>query len=170
MTLHDFYVSGRLDPLIAKVNATRGTLITRQNLLLQLILSEPSLQEIVWSGDVWDFVTTEEYIENLLMTCEFDFASTLVEYDTDIPRTSQILRKALVKSGGVIWVLHKSDADPFPSKPHAHNFEHGLKLDLSDGGLYRKRERTDSISYKQLLEIRRLFELRGFEMPVLAPK
>src|SRR5207237_6227170 len=42
-----------------------------------------------------------------------------------------LLTEAQVKLQGEIWIVHKNDADPFPSNPHAHNYRERLK--------YRKR-------------------------------
>lgn len=72
-----------------------------------------------------------------------------------------------IKVKGQIWELHKNDADPFPSDPHAHNYETGLKLDLSNGNLYKKKKYTDSITKKTLLLIRDKFTEAGFTMPTL---
>lgn len=73
-----------------------------------------------------------------------------------------------VKAKGQIWELHKNDADPFPSNPHAHNYETGLKLDLSNGNLYKKKTITDSINKSRLLDLRKKFEKAGFTMPTLS--
>lgn len=72
-----------------------------------------------------------------------------------------------IKVKGQIWELHKNDADPFPSDPHAHNYETGLKLDLSNGNLYKKKKYTDSITKKTLLVIRDKYTEAGFTMPTL---
>lgn len=47
-----------------------------------------------------------------------------------------------VKTKGEIWVIHKYDADPIPSKPHAHNERTGLKLHLGTGELFKKNKPT----------------------------
>ena len=41
-----------------------------------------------------------------------------------------------VKFGGHIWIIHLSDADPWPSKPHAHDYEQRQKLDLASGKIF----------------------------------
>ena len=65
------------------------------------------------------------------------------------------LNEITIKKDGHIWRIHKNDQDPFPSNPHAHNIESGLKLDLSNGRLYYKRQYTGkSISKKDLYAIR----------------
>jgi hypothetical protein len=48
---------------------------------------------------------------------------------------------------GEVWRVHKADADPYPSKPHAHCIGGsarfiGLKLHLGTAGLYQKNEWT----------------------------
>ena len=65
------------------------------------------------------------------------------------------LDEITIKKDGQIWRIHKNDDDPFPSNPHAHNLESGLKLDLSTGKLYYKRgDMSKTISRKDLLAIR----------------
>ncbi|QNV06448.1 hypothetical protein [Shewanella algae] len=63
-----------------------------------------------------------------------------------------------VKFKGERWIIHKYDADPFPSNPHAHNYEAGLKLHLGNGGLYHGSELSGSITCKKLKELRALFK------------
>lgn len=72
-----------------------------------------------------------------------------------------------IKVKGQKWELHKNDDDPFPSNPHAHNYETGLKLDLSNGNLYKKKKLVDSVTRKVLTTIREKFEAAGFTMPTL---
>ena len=63
-----------------------------------------------------------------------------------------------VKNRG-IWVIHLSDADPWPSKPHAHNLESNEKLNLLTGEvfnatthkfLYKMSDKTMNFFYKKL--------------------
>jgi hypothetical protein len=58
--------------------------------------------------------------------------------------TMRRLDEVTIKRDGCIWRIHRNDADPFPSNPHAHNVESGLKLDLSTGALYFRRQPTDT--------------------------
>jgi len=81
------------------------------------------------------------------------------------PGTRRSLEERIVKISGERWHIHKNDADPFPSNPHAHNYEDGLKLSLADGGLYRKKERVSKIDRKKLLEIRS--RLKDIQLPDL---
>ena len=64
------------------------------------------------------------------------------------------LVEALAKHRNEIWLVHINDADPFPSNPHAHNEENGLKLHLGTGDLYRKRKVVGKVHWKDLLAIR----------------
>ena len=65
------------------------------------------------------------------------------------------LLKAQVKFKGEIWTIHANDKDPFPSRPHAHNYERQYKLHLGNGGLYRKQHVVDYINSKDLIAIRK---------------
>jgi hypothetical protein len=67
---------------------------------------------------------------------------------------------------GHIWRILVNDADPFPSNPHAHNLESGLKLDLGDGRLYFARKDTGhAISGPHLFFIRRQLTQKGIRLP-----
>lgn len=83
----------------------------------------------------------------------------------DVPRK---LEEQQVKRDGKIWTIHKNDADPFPSNPHAHNYDENLKLDLSDGTLYRYKQPQGRIKWKDLLMLRSL--INGIDLPPLAQK
>lgn len=78
-------------------------------------------------------------------------------------QTIRRLDERTVKVAGEIWRIHKNDADPFPSNPHAHNLESGLKLHLGTGGLFRKRVLVDHIGPKDLEAIRE--KLVGIALP-----
>ena len=66
------------------------------------------------------------------------------------------LTEAEVKLKGEKWVVHKNDADPFPSSPHAHNYENRLKMDLRTGDLYQGKSRVPCarMGKAQLIEFR----------------
>ena len=78
------------------------------------------------------------------------------------------LVEVTIKGDGCIWRIHKYDVDPFPSKPHAHNVESGLKLDLSTGYLYLGRQHVHNISKKDLKFIRTWAELNNISLPPIA--
>lgn len=85
----------------------------------------------------------------------------VVSHDLDLTGLdAHELEKADVKVAGKIWTVHKSDIDPFPSNPHAHNYEEKLKLHLGNGGLYRKTKLLGSIRSKELIAIREKIKKR----------
>lgn len=62
--------------------------------------------------------------------------------------------EAQAKHRNEIWLVHMNDVYPFPSQPHAHNRENGLKLHLGNGNLYRKRLYVNKVRSKDLIAIR----------------
>jgi len=83
--------------------------------------------------------------------------------------TVRRLDEVTVRRDGCVWRIHKSDADPFPSRPHAHNMESGLKLDIGNGRLYCLTCDAGKKNQKKHLEfIRAELEQRGFsDLPPL---
>jgi hypothetical protein len=103
---------------------------------------------------------TPENIIDILVKSEFisnsPKANDVIVIDENIipEDTFQSLYEETIKSKGNIWVIHKSDADPFPSNPHAHNKETGLKLNLGSGDLYNGKRHCGKVSMKNLNIIR----------------
>ena len=77
--------------------------------------------------------------------------------------------KGIIKYKGEIWEIHKNDWDEFPSNPHAHNYEYGLKLHLGTGELYQKRRFMERIKKKDLLRIRALIQnnMKTLDLPII---
>jgi hypothetical protein len=73
----------------------------------------------------------------------------------DVPRH---LEEQRIKVNGNIWVIHNNDADPFPSNPHAHNYQQQVKLDLTNGKLFRNRKFMGTVKRKHLLKLRSLIK------------
>ena len=94
-----------------------------------------------------------------------------IEFETS-PIPDGVTRRydfATIKRDGCVWRIYKNDADPFPSDPHAHSVESGLKLDLSTGALYfRAQPQGKSISRKHLDFIRSEAAVKGIALPPLA--
>ena len=59
-----------------------------------------------------------------------------------------------VKIKGEIWVIHKNDVDPFPSNPHAHNYQHNLVIHLGNGIIYKKRKNVGKLTKKKFMLLR----------------
>ncbi|HTF94727.1 MAG TPA: hypothetical protein VL995_01220 [Cellvibrio sp.] len=55
---------------------------------------------------------------------------------------------------GEVWVVHKNDVDPFPSSPHAHNYDQNFVMHLGNGKIYRNREYVTTAKKKQFLALR----------------
>lgn len=79
--------------------------------------------------------------------------------------TVKLLTEQTVKVKGEVWQVHKNDADPFPSIPHAHNYASGLSLHLGTGELFKKRSKVDQLQCKRLLAIRE--KLTELDLPEL---
>lgn len=68
------------------------------------------------------------------------------------------LKKKKYKVKGEVWDVHKNDADPFPSSPHAHNYDQNLVMHLGNGKLYRKRDFVGTAKKKEFLLLRSLID------------
>lgn len=109
----------------------------------------------------------------LLFVSGSDFPSsdeeeTVIMDASVLPEGSVVfLTEEEIKSKGEIWVIHKNDADPFPSNPHAHNKQDGYKLHLGSGDLYTSKNKplNQRISKKNLLAIRG--KVKNIKLPAL---
>jgi hypothetical protein len=87
---------------------------------------------------VFDFELLTDDDEVIQFTCGF--------IDAENTEGLSLLQKSY-RLRGEVWQVHKGDADPYPSNPHAHciegrRFYEGLKLHLGTGDLYRGSEFT----------------------------
>jgi len=97
------------------------------------------------------------------LLAEIEFEKSPIPDDT-VRRLDEVT----IKRDGCIWRIHKNDADPFPSNPHAHNVESGLKLDLASGGLYLgTRDTGKKVSKKDLDFIRCQAAAKKIDLPPL---
>jgi hypothetical protein len=83
---------------------------------------------------------------------------TVETSEAEIAEEYQVLRfltKKTVKRDGYIWRFHKKDADDWPSRLHAHDYEKNLKLDALTGDVYdaATRHRCKKLSTKALARI-----------------
>ena len=108
--------------------------------------------------DLLSLELTSQKIITLLSAFDFEWLTPLAEITfgasilpDDVPIR---LVEAQAKHINEIWVVHKNDADPFPSNPHAHMLGTNYKLHLGNGGLYQKRLKISTIKWKYLLAIR----------------
>lgn len=81
-------------------------------------------------------------------------ASIILE-KTLLPEDQSIYMRfteAKIKQKNEIWHINKYDIDPFPSMPH--NYEYGLKLDLSNGKMYCNKTYSYQLRKKALINFR----------------
>lgn len=106
-----------------------------------------------------DLPTVDEIVEQLK---NYPFEPPLGEPLQTITLTESILPEdwlelvleEVIKHNGEQWEIHKYDADPFPSNPHAHNHEARVKLHLGTGELFKKLKRVGKIRCKELKSLR----------------
>lgn len=141
---------------------------------------ERALVDVLQLDEIFDLLHQDvdsEMIETLLR--HYDFTSRPerlceVELSESILPTHYpiALREAKVKLKGEIWVAYKYDRDPFPSNPHAHNYDRKLKMHLGTGDLYAGKDRVpcERIKKADLLTLRMLITQKNasISLPPLA--
>lgn len=151
-----------IDDLAQRLGLTRGDVL--EGLLLHL----GDVRGVWHLTDLWDIEISMEEAERIVREVDYSFRDSTIEFDVEsLPSNALFRTKVAVKSGGMKWVVHASDPDPFPSDPHAHCYDQNIKLDLISGECYRGRKPIGSLNTKELMAIRKLFEQRGLKMPTL---
>jgi hypothetical protein len=108
------------------------------------------------------------YLRKAILWTNF-FARLNSKYHRFRPEPSAASTKSQLSAMDASGAITKNDGDPFPSNPHAQNIESGLKLDLSTGELYFKRQSTGkSISRKDLAFIRTKAAEKDVTLPVVS--
>lgn len=106
-------------------------------------------------GDLYDLDLDYQELLDLLLNFDFNILNQKIETERNILSEDIVgITKAKIKHKGLIWLIYKYDADPFPSNPHAHELDNNIKLHLGNGKCYRKRRHIESISKKNLIKIR----------------
>ena len=168
MSIEDFYkIQVRLADHFSTLYSKD---ISREDIFWALFVALEDEEELEWAGDLWDLDL--DYNQCLEVLSRFDFNSLNNQIATDeglIPENFLMQFKVRIKFKGQLWVIHRYDADPFPSNPHAHSLEQNIKLDLSNGNCYRRRRFLHTVKEKDLMAIRELAEnvYKG-ELPPLA--
>lgn len=155
--------------LIKHFNSIYPWEIDRKIIFKALLIVLSNRYDFRYIGDLWSIQI--DYDESLRLLSDFDFNVLQNEVLTDdsiIPKENLIQFKAEIKSKGLVWIIHKYDADPFPSNPHAHELENNIKLDLSTGKCYRNRKHIYTLKSKDLLNIRnKVINEKGIALPPL---
>ena len=124
--------------------------------------------------ELLDLDLTDSKIIDLLAGFDFrifhpDVLATIELVDPLVPTNfPRLLTEQTIKVRGEVWRIHKNDADPFPSNPHAHNYEAGVVLHLGTGELFdRNRSSRGFIGKKGLTRLRN--ELKNITLPPVEP-
>jgi hypothetical protein len=121
--------------------------VLRLNQIGEVLGREVDAQAVVSLLSTYDFMRLRPQF-----LCEIELADSIVPGDI----SSIFVTEAQVKFRGEIWRVHKNDADPFPSSPHAHNYRLRIKMHLGNGDLYCSNEKVSSgrIRKQDLLDFR----------------
>jgi hypothetical protein len=169
-------VSREIPELIQAGTAAADALSRQVGLHLEYLNVEDALVDVLDLKSPVDLLGRHLSCERIMaLLAQYDFQRLFPEVLAEIRLESAVipatarrhLSEVTVRSNGELWRIHKNDADPWPSNPHAHNLETGLKLHLGTGELFLKRRSVgEKISKKDLKAIRS--ELRSFALPPLA--
>jgi len=171
-------ISEKINAYIAASTEAMRAIELAQGISLESIDIQKALQDVLSPGSenpayLLDYNLTSERIIELLKGYDFrrlkpELLATIEVEERLIPEgIPGLLIEQTVKAGGEVWRIHKNDADPFPSVPHAHNLETGVVLHLGTGDLYDKNRKViKNIGCKSLLVIRG--KLAGFTLPETA--
>lgn len=124
--------------------------------LLYVIITETgkSVEEVAEMDLTYDdikeiYQQSREYKALPVVLATVEIPETIIPEDTE-----RAIIEQQVRHRGEVWVIHRNDADPFPSAPHAHNYEANLRLHLGTGNLYLKKRIVGKIDRKALTAIR----------------
>ncbi|EPT0833138.1 TPA: hypothetical protein ACV4T5_002692 [Yersinia enterocolitica] len=90
-----------------------------------------------------------------------------IVFDGDlIPDNTLVnINKKKYKMKGQVWIIHQNDVDPFPSSPHAHNYDENLVMHLGNGKLFRDRKHISTVKEKEFLKFRQ--QVNNVVLPAL---
>ncbi|MGY5540763.1 hypothetical protein [Vibrio brasiliensis] len=120
---------------------------------------KPPLNENI----IHNFISSSSYLDTCTPILE---RIVLHDEDSVLPKgiESEITKKKY-KVRGEVWDVHQDDVDPFPSSPHAHNYDENVVMHLGTGELYRSRKLVGRVNKKHFLRLRAL--IRNVELPAL---
>lgn len=120
------------------------------------------------SLEFYEHPITKPEIDNVVDNYDFNQLRNEITFDFKIPNEIVVLEtKVKLKNNGKIFIIHKNDADPFPSNPHAHWIDSNLKIDLSNGKCYHIRKHISTLSKKEFHELRFKARNLGVKLPEL---
>lgn len=164
----------KLISYIKEMNIAKGTLsqlksVEIESMDLQLALCAKLGIESMEPVDLLDKELSSDQIIDLLRDYSFTKPEIIAQIeleDSILPKgTPKLLTEQTIKVKGEIWVIHKSDVDPFPSTPHAHNYASGISLHLGTGEFFKNRTSKGFLDCKKLIRVRD--SIKGHELPAL---
>ena len=106
-----------IERLISHFSTIHAGRIKRRQIFEVLFLLFSEKYKLERPGDIWD--AEIEYDEALKLLSNFNFDTVFDKIETPqeiIPANFLMEFKVWIKSKGLIWVIHKSDVDPFPGR------------------------------------------------------
>jgi hypothetical protein len=171
----------RVTAINVALSKAASTLSQQRGETLSVREIERGLVDVLGLDEIYDLLYRDidtADIVNLLR--DYDFGGTSpqtlckVEFDKSLlPSHFPIApREAKAKIKGEVWFVHKCDAHPFPSNPHAHNYDRDLKMHLGTGDIYegRKRVPCGRMKRQNLVQLRSQVILKNasIALPLLA--
>ncbi|WP_146228810.1 hypothetical protein [Mesonia sp. K7] len=163
--------NSRLDDFLDKssreLSKSLKFLISREDVFVAIFLLYKEKEKLEVPSELWVTKLDFNEVRNGLENFDFKIIHNRILTNTIIDKDFLVNYKVRIKKKGLIWLIHKYDPDPFPSKPHAHLIDDNIKLDLSNGKLYKKGKVIDTLNKKHLLEIRKEAN-KNFILPKLS--
>ena len=148
--LEELIITSKVENVIYDYEEQFKRILSPQDItryLLENKISTNDINEAISSIDLEFFLKYREFSDRIVLT------------DSAIPSGIPIsIQKQNYKLKGEIWVVHKYDEDPFPSSPHAHNYQQNIVMHLGNGSLYRKRDHLGFANRKVFLHLRSLIK------------
>lgn len=147
----------KVESLIEEIEEKLNRVVETKSLLEELVGKEVDLD----SADSIISCLSQQFIGKLpIIISKVSSDETLIPSEVPV-----VLQKKKYRVKGEVWVVHKNDVDPFPSSPHAHNYDQNLVMHLGNGNLYRKRDFIATAKKKQFLALRE--QINNVELPPL---
>lgn len=167
-------IEKQLNFYISEMNSAKAILAQRKGIELDSMELQIALCEILNIDSHKPLELVERKLScnsiiDMLKDCTFPDRRKIDELildDSILPDgTPQILTEQTVKVKGEVWIIYKNDKDPFPSSPHAHNYQSGVSLHLGTGEFFKKRTSKGFLPCKTLKALRE--KLKKHTLPCL---
>ena len=118
------------------------------------------------SLEFYEHPLTESEIDFVIDKYDFSQIRNEITLDFKVPyEIEELETKVKIKIKGKVFIIHKNDADPFSSNPHAHWIDSNLKIDLSNGKCYHIRKYISTLSKKKFKSVRSKATDLGVKLP-----